>query len=83
MDSFIGRQQSSCPDKYLNLTRIAKKKKLLRISGNEPTICWDHLMRILELVEQDGRFKSILETNGILIGGDRSKARDLSKFRKI
>ncbi|RSN75298.1 radical SAM protein [Candidatus Methanodesulfokora washburnensis] len=68
---------------YRNLVKIAERRKyrLIRISGNEPTICWDHLIKILELVEQDGRFKFILETNGILI--DKSKAEDLSKFRRV
>jgi uncharacterized Fe-S cluster-containing radical SAM superfamily protein len=68
---------------YRNLVKIAERRRyrLIRISGNEPTICWDHLIKILELVEQDGRFKFILETNGILI--DKSKAEDLSKFRRV
>jgi uncharacterized Fe-S cluster-containing radical SAM superfamily protein len=68
---------------YHNLVKIAERRRyrLIRISGNEPTICWDHLIKILELVEQDGRFKFILETNGTLI--DKSKAEDLSKFRRV
>lgn len=68
---------------YHNLIKIAERRRyrLLRISGNEPTICWDHLIKILELVEQDGRFKFILETNGTLI--DESKAKDLSEFRRV
>ncbi|MCS7102890.1 MAG: radical SAM protein [Candidatus Korarchaeum sp.] len=70
---------------YLRLSRIASRRgyELLRISGNEPTICWDHLIELLELVESDGRFKFVLETNGILIGSDRSKAKDLSSFTKL
>jgi len=70
---------------YFNLDKIAEKRKyrLVRISGNEPTISWDHLIKILELVEEDRRFKFILETNGILIGNDRSKARDLSGFTSL
>ncbi|MDP2767466.1 MAG: radical SAM protein, partial [Candidatus Methanoperedens sp.] len=49
------------------LIAIAKKEKLrkLRISGNEPTLCREHLIRVLELIPQDYLF--ILETNGILI----------------
>ena len=68
---------------YLNLVSIAERRgyRLLRVSGNEPTICWDHLIKILELVEEDGRFKFILETNGTLI--DEGKAEDLSKFRRV
>ncbi|MEM2377584.1 MAG: molybdenum cofactor biosynthesis protein MoaA, partial [Candidatus Korarchaeum sp.] len=55
----------------------------LRVSGNEPTICWDHLIELLELVESDGRFRFILETNGILIGSDRLRARKLSSFTRL
>jgi uncharacterized Fe-S cluster-containing radical SAM superfamily protein len=62
------------------LVAIAKKKNLgqLRISGNEPTICRDHLIGVLELIPKDYLF--ILETNGILIGNDESYAEELSKF---
>jgi uncharacterized Fe-S cluster-containing radical SAM superfamily protein len=52
----------------------------IRISGNEPTIGKGHLLRVLELVEDDGLFTFILETNGILIGNDKNYARELSKF---
>jgi len=78
----MGWRLYSPEEVYLNLVGIAEKRKyrLLRISGNEPTISWGHLMKILELVEEDGRFEFILETNGILIGDDESKARDLSGF---
>ncbi len=70
---------------YSKLSGIAASRgyRVLRVSGNEPTICWDHLMELLELVERDGRFSFILETNGILIGSDGSKARDLSPFTKL
>ncbi|AEM38628.1 Radical SAM domain protein [Pyrolobus fumarii 1A] len=67
---------------YEALARTAEKHhfRYVRVSGNEPTIGWQHLIRLLELFEQDGRFIFILETNGILIGADRSKARELAKF---
>lgn len=51
----------------------------LRLSGNEPTIGRQHLLALLELVEQEG-YAFILETNGILIGNDSSYAKQLSKF---
>jgi uncharacterized Fe-S cluster-containing radical SAM superfamily protein len=65
------------------LMEIAEKKHLnkIRISGNEPTICRDHLIRVLELI--DKRYLFILETNGILIGSDENYARDLSRFRNL
>ncbi len=65
------------------LTNIAYKKgfRQVRISGNEPTICREHLIQVLEQIPQDILF--ILETNGILIGYDPTYARDLSKFKNL
>lgn len=65
------------------LTRIAEKRRLnqMRISGNEPTICKDHLINILELI--DKKYLFILETNGILIGKDEEYAKDLSRFKNL
>lgn len=54
----------------------------LRVSGNEPTIGRQHLLKLLELVEQTN-YLFILETNGILLGHDRGYARDLSGFERV
>jgi uncharacterized Fe-S cluster-containing radical SAM superfamily protein len=69
---------------FSNLTACAKKSgyEQLRISGNEPTISKDHLLKLLELVDQTA-YKFILETNGILIGHDTDYARRLSRFRCV
>ncbi|PIY86059.1 MAG: molybdenum cofactor biosynthesis protein MoaA [Nitrospirae bacterium CG_4_10_14_0_8_um_filter_41_23] len=72
------------PDKVAKrLVSIARRKNLnqLRISGNEPTLCREHLIRVLELIPKDYQF--ILETNGILIGSDESYAKDLSMFPNL
>ncbi|RLF07017.1 MAG: molybdenum cofactor biosynthesis protein MoaA [Thermoprotei archaeon] len=74
------------PDQiYYALKSCALKRgyNQVRISGNEPTIGKDHLLKVLELVESDGLFNFILETNGILIGSDKDYARALSKFSKV
>lgn len=65
------------------LVSIAKGGKLsqLRISGSEPTICRQHLIRVLELIPEDYLF--ILETNGILIGNDQTYAEELSRFQNL
>ncbi len=65
------------------LTGIARKKHLkkMRISGNEPTICREHLIKVLENIDENYLF--ILETNGILIGSDESYARELSRFSNL
>lgn len=65
------------------LTGIARKKRLaqMRISGNEPTIGWEHLMKVLELI--NGKYLFILETNGILLGANKEYAGDLSKFKNL
>lgn len=65
------------------LISIAKKKGLrqLRISGNEPTICREHLIKVLTLIPEAYLF--ILETNGILIGNDLSYAEELARFQNL
>jgi uncharacterized Fe-S cluster-containing radical SAM superfamily protein len=52
----------------------------LRVSGNEPTIGKQHLLRLLELIDQTN-YNFILESNGTLI--DAEYAKQLSKFRRI
>lgn len=52
----------------------------LRISGNEPTIAKEHLLKLLELFDETN-YTFILETNGILIGYDKSFAKDLARFK--
>lgn len=72
------------PEEFVHkLIAIAKSKKYrqLRISGNEPTICREHLIKILELIPKDYVF--ILETNGILIGSDITYAKELSRFPNL
>ncbi len=66
-----------------NLLAIARKKHFqrIRISGNEPTLAREHLLKVLGLIPSDLLF--ILETNGILIGYDESYARELSRFKNV
>ncbi|KXA96657.1 hypothetical protein AKJ37_04710 [candidate division MSBL1 archaeon SCGC-AAA259I09] len=54
----------------------------LRVSGAEPTLCRDHLLRLLELVEESDYGPFILETNGILFGSDESYVKEISRFEK-
>jgi uncharacterized Fe-S cluster-containing radical SAM superfamily protein len=66
-----------------NLQQISIKKGFhqMRISGGEPTIGRKHLITLLKII--DSRFLFILETNGILLGADKSYVKDLSKFNNI
>jgi len=66
-----------------SLTGIARRKKFrqVRISGNEPTLSREHLIKVLDLIPEDVLF--ILETNGILIGHDRTYAEDLARYENI
>ena len=68
--------------KALEQCAIRKGYKQIRISGNEPTIGRSHLLKVLELVDSTNLL-FILETNGILIGNDKSYARDLAKFKRL
>ena len=65
------------------LVAIARKKRFrqVRISGNEPTICREHLLAVLARIPADLDF--VLETNGILIGHDASYAQELAGFPNL
>jgi uncharacterized Fe-S cluster-containing radical SAM superfamily protein len=63
------------------MMRMAKKRglKQLRISGGEPTIGRNHLVQLLENLD-DQKVAFVLETNGLLIGDDQNYAKELSKY---
>lgn len=54
----------------------------LRLSGGEPTIGKNHLLRLLELLDGN-KFLFILETNGMPIAYDGDYASQLSSYRFI
>ena len=60
---------------------LAKEKKVgqVRISGGEPAIGREHLLRLLKALGNK-HIRFILETNGILIGEDETYAQDLALF---
>ncbi len=68
--------------KRLTSIAMARGYRYLRISGGEPTICFDHLLSVLELAEKYP-FTFILETNGILIGANEWMAKELARFKNI
>jgi uncharacterized Fe-S cluster-containing radical SAM superfamily protein len=71
------------PEKiFRGLDSCAKRfgYRQLRVSGNEPTMGKEHLLRLLELVD-DTDYLFILESNGILIDADY--ARLLSAFKNV
>jgi uncharacterized Fe-S cluster-containing radical SAM superfamily protein len=53
----------------------------MRLSGGEPTIGRPHLLSLLSEIDEERRFRFILETNGILLGADPSYCKDLARFR--
>ncbi len=65
------------------LTTIARKNNFrrVRISGHEPTLCREHLVKVLEQLPPDLLF--ILETNGIPIGHDATFATELARFPNV
>lgn len=66
------------------LLRNARKNGVqkLRISGCEPTLCSEHLLAVLDLINETN-FLFILETNGILIGEYPEYAEKLKKYKNI
>lgn len=65
------------------LVRIAWRRGFaqVRISGNEPTLKFPHLLEVLSRVPPDFRF--ILETNGLVLGEDPAAARELARFKNL
>lgn len=73
------------PQEVVNrLISNAKKKRIdkLRISGGEPTICKEHLLEVLNLINETSYF-FILETNGILLGHDIEFVKELKKYNNL
>jgi len=56
--------------------------KLVRLSGGEPTISKNHILKLLDLFENTN-YTFILETNGILIGADNKYAEELSRYSNL
>jgi uncharacterized Fe-S cluster-containing radical SAM superfamily protein len=56
--------------------------KKMRISGGEPTLCQDHLLGLLDLINETD-YLFILETNGILFGKDQGYVKKLTKYSNI
>jgi uncharacterized Fe-S cluster-containing radical SAM superfamily protein len=56
--------------------------KQIRLSGQEPTIGKQHLVDLLNLVDQTD-FNFVLETNGILIGVEPQYAKELAQFKNL
>ncbi len=65
-------------EKILNLLQENKISQA-RISGGEPTIGRDHLLRLLNILKKN-RLHFILETNGILLGADETYAEELAVY---
>ncbi len=73
------------PESAFNkLVSIASKYKYryLRLSGGEPTIGLDHLVKLLEYIEETNYY-FILETNGLLLGKNIDYTKTLSRFHRL
>lgn len=73
------------PQQVFNrLINIARRKRVdkLRISGGEPTLNREHLIHLLDFLDPTG-YLFILETNGLLLGHDRSYSEALAKYQNL
>ena len=64
------------------LTSLARRHgyRYVRVTGGEPTLCFSHLLRLVELTPS--RYTFILETNGLLLA-DEERVRAISRFDNI
>jgi uncharacterized Fe-S cluster-containing radical SAM superfamily protein len=65
----------------LTRTAIGNHLTQMRLSGGEPTIGKSHLLGVLTEIEEQRRFRFVLETNGILLGADATYCTELAAFR--
>jgi len=73
------------PQEVFNgLAKSARKHghKIISASASEGTIGREHLMGLLDLVE-DSEFIYVLETNGIILGGDPEYCQALSQYSRL
>jgi len=70
---------------FEKLSDMGQKSRLkrLRISGAEPAIGKEHLLELLEHVENSKVRIFVLETNGIPFGSDKNYVQAISKFKKV
>ena len=61
--------------------KLIPKVSKLRLSGCEPTIGKEHLLKVLRFVKESKYTLFILETNGIILGNDRDYVRELAEFK--
>jgi len=76
----------SAEEAYRNIVKAAKKwgVRRARISACEPTLCRDHLVKLLEMIDKDDRIELfILETNGVLFGVNKNYVKEISSFKKV
>jgi uncharacterized Fe-S cluster-containing radical SAM superfamily protein len=78
-------QKCKDPEKAKEAKDILKELKYkVRIGWCEPTIGREHLLGILQLVEENPHFSELmLETNGTILGSDKGYVEQLSRFKKI
>lgn len=69
---------------FRRLVNIADARgyRTVRLSGGEPTVSRNHILRLLELFESTS-YTFILETNGILIGADKAYAEELAEYKNL
>lgn len=61
--------------------RVLPKVSKLRVSGCEPTIGMEHLLKVLEHVKSSNYPLFILETNGIILGSNINYVKRLVEFK--
>jgi len=74
----------SAEEAFEELIKNANPKgvKRLRLSGGEPTVCRNHLFRLIELLQETDSILT-LETNGILFGADEGYLSGLAKYKQF
>ena len=70
----------------VRLVKIAHEHgfRAVRISGNEPTLCKQHLLEVIQAVAGlDPALLFMLETNGVKLGEDETFVEELSRYSNV
>lgn len=71
-------------EKLLSIAR-AKGYNVVRLSGGEPTLCFNHLIQVINLFSHQRNEKEvfILETNGLLLGLNEDLSAELKPYSRF
>jgi len=77
VEDLLCKLQMLNSDQWISRSRVKPNDiKCIRITGHEPTLQWDHIIELLNLLDERKEFSDFwinIQTNGVLVGKPNSK----------